>query len=136
MVDSRLADRIPDEHDRGRPLRLWSWPRGLAQAFRRLDRRARGSPIGRTARRARAARQCQPVTILKPLHGAEPLLEQALATVCAQDYPTFQIVFGVHGRHRLRAGGASRGCGRAFPAATSPWSSIRPGTAQTARSAT
>ena len=36
-----------------------------------------------------------PITILKPLHGDEPLLEQALATVCAQDYPTFQIVFGV-----------------------------------------
>lgn len=36
-----------------------------------------------------------PVTILKPLHGDEPLLEQALATFCAQDYPVFQIVFGV-----------------------------------------
>jgi len=36
-----------------------------------------------------------PITVLKPLHGDEPLLEQALATVCAQDYPAFQIVFGV-----------------------------------------
>ena len=36
-----------------------------------------------------------PVTILKPLHGDEPLLEQALSTVCAQDYPTWQVVFGV-----------------------------------------
>ena len=36
-----------------------------------------------------------PVTVLKPLHGDEPLLEEALASVCAQDYPTFQIVFGV-----------------------------------------
>ncbi|HLW78155.1 MAG TPA: bacteriohopanetetrol glucosamine biosynthesis glycosyltransferase HpnI [Terriglobia bacterium] len=36
-----------------------------------------------------------PVTILKPLHGDEPLLEQALATVCDQDYPTWQVVFGV-----------------------------------------
>ncbi len=35
------------------------------------------------------------ITILKPLHGDEPMLEQALATVCAQDYPDFQIVFGV-----------------------------------------
>ena len=35
------------------------------------------------------------VTILKPLHGDEPLLEEALATVCAQDYPEFQIVFGL-----------------------------------------
>ncbi len=36
-----------------------------------------------------------PVTILKPLHGDEPLLEAALASFCAQDYPRYQIVFGV-----------------------------------------
>ena len=36
-----------------------------------------------------------PVTVLKPLHGDEPLLAEALATFCAQDYPVFQIVFGV-----------------------------------------
>ncbi len=36
-----------------------------------------------------------PVTILKPLHGDEPLLEEALASFCAQDYPEFQIVFGL-----------------------------------------
>jgi ceramide glucosyltransferase len=35
------------------------------------------------------------VTVLKPLHGDEPLLEAALASTCAQDYPTFQLVFGV-----------------------------------------
>ncbi len=35
------------------------------------------------------------VTVLKPLHGDEPLLEAALATFCAQDYPEFQVVFGV-----------------------------------------
>lgn len=38
------------------------------------------------------------VTVLKPLHGDEPLLEAALASICAQDYPLFQVVFGVHGR--------------------------------------
>jgi ceramide glucosyltransferase len=36
-----------------------------------------------------------PITILKPLHGAEPLLEDALATLCVQDHPDYQIVFGV-----------------------------------------
>jgi len=36
-----------------------------------------------------------PVTVLKPLHGDEPLLEQALATICRQDYPEWQVVFGV-----------------------------------------
>jgi ceramide glucosyltransferase len=35
------------------------------------------------------------VTILKPLHGDEPLLEAALTTLCRQDYSTWQIVFGV-----------------------------------------
>jgi ceramide glucosyltransferase len=36
------------------------------------------------------------VTILKPLCGDEPLLEQALESCFSQDYPNFQIVFGVH----------------------------------------
>src|SRR5579862_3620638 len=37
-----------------------------------------------------------PVTVLKPLCGDEPLLEQALESCFSQDYPEFQIVFGVH----------------------------------------
>ena len=36
-----------------------------------------------------------PVTILKPLHGNEPMLLDALSSVCAQDYPAFQVVFGL-----------------------------------------
>ena len=52
-----------------------------------------------------------PITVLKPLHGDEPMLEQALASFCAQDYPAFQIVFGLqdpadpalHVLRRLRA---------------------------------
>ncbi len=36
-----------------------------------------------------------PVTILKPLYGAEPGLYQHLRSFCRQDYPQFQIVFGV-----------------------------------------
>jgi ceramide glucosyltransferase len=35
------------------------------------------------------------VSVLKPLYGAEPMLEQALATLCVQDHPDYQIVFGV-----------------------------------------
>jgi ceramide glucosyltransferase len=37
-----------------------------------------------------------PVTILKPLRGAEPRLYDNLATLCRQQHPAFQIVFGVH----------------------------------------
>ncbi|MGI3776631.1 MAG: bacteriohopanetetrol glucosamine biosynthesis glycosyltransferase HpnI [Janthinobacterium lividum] len=47
------------------------------------------------ARPVPAAASLPPITVLKPLHGDEPLLEQALATFCAQDYPAFQIVFGL-----------------------------------------
>src|SRR5258706_10075896 len=37
-----------------------------------------------------------PVTVLKPLHGAEPGLAENLEGFCAQDYPSaVQIVFGV-----------------------------------------
>jgi ceramide glucosyltransferase len=37
-----------------------------------------------------------PVTILKPLCGAEPHLYECLRSFCIQDYPDFQIVFGLH----------------------------------------
>lgn len=36
-----------------------------------------------------------PITILKPLHGADPLLEEALTSQCQQDYPKFQIICGL-----------------------------------------
>jgi ceramide glucosyltransferase len=35
------------------------------------------------------------VTVLKPLCGAEPGLAEALRSLCVQDYPALQIVFGV-----------------------------------------
>lgn len=39
-----------------------------------------------------------PVTILKPLCGAEPDLYRHLRSFCRQSYPSFQIVFGVRER--------------------------------------
>lgn len=46
-------------------------------------------------RTARTARHRPAVTVLKPLCGDEPMLEAALASICGQAYPAFQIVFGV-----------------------------------------
>jgi len=55
-------------------------------AVRRFARRIGGAP--RPAARPG-------ITVLKPLHGDEPLLEQALESLCRQDYPLWQAVFGV-----------------------------------------
>ncbi|MCO6440164.1 MAG: bacteriohopanetetrol glucosamine biosynthesis glycosyltransferase HpnI [Nitrococcus mobilis] len=40
-----------------------------------------------------------PVTVLKPLCGDEPKLYASLRTFCAQNYPHFQLVFGVRAAH-------------------------------------
>jgi ceramide glucosyltransferase len=37
----------------------------------------------------------QPVSVLKPLCGAEPHLYECLKSLCDQDFPEFQIIFGV-----------------------------------------
>ena len=41
------------------------------------------------------SRASRPVTLLKPLCGAEPGLYENLRSFCLQDYPHYQIVFGV-----------------------------------------
>jgi ceramide glucosyltransferase len=51
--------------------------------------------LGRTRSAGQAAAVALPrVTILKPLHGAEPRLEENLASFFQQDYPAFEIIFG------------------------------------------
>jgi ceramide glucosyltransferase len=51
----------------------------------------------RTWRPAKGATQQAPVpvSVLKPLCGAEPHLERNLATLCRQSHPCYQLVFGV-----------------------------------------
>ncbi|PLZ04501.1 glycosyl transferase [Burkholderia sp. WAC0059] len=56
--------------------------------------------LGSAARVRRAAREAQagapaPVSVLKPLCGAEPRLYENLATFCEQSHPRFQLLFGV-----------------------------------------
>lgn len=52
-----------------------------------------GWKLRRPVRRAGPERP--PVTVLKPLCGAEPGLYENLRSFCEQDYPQFQLVFGV-----------------------------------------
>jgi ceramide glucosyltransferase len=51
--------------------------------------------VWRLRRAHRNSRPRPPVTVLKPLCGAEPGLHEHLRSFCLQDYPEFQIVFGV-----------------------------------------
>ena len=53
--------------------------------------------VARFRDKAQPAATYPAVTILKPLYGDEPGLDDNLASFCAQDYPApVQIVFGVH----------------------------------------
>jgi ceramide glucosyltransferase len=49
----------------------------------------------RLRRGAQSSCSRPPVTVLKPLCGAEPGLHEHLRSFCRQNYPEFQIVFGV-----------------------------------------
>ncbi|MBI3512845.1 MAG: bacteriohopanetetrol glucosamine biosynthesis glycosyltransferase HpnI [Proteobacteria bacterium] len=55
--------------------------------------------VGRYRAVAPASDATPPVSILKPLCGAEPRLYECLRSFCTLDYPTYQIVFGVQDRH-------------------------------------
>jgi ceramide glucosyltransferase len=70
--------------------------------------------VGRYAPRSEPAASAPPaVTVLKPLHGAEPHLEDNLASFFAQVYPApFQLVFGVQDEHDPAIDVVERLCAR------------------------
>jgi ceramide glucosyltransferase len=51
--------------------------------------------VWRLQRVPRATESLPPVSVLKPLCGAEPGLYPHLRSYCEQDYPEFQLIFGV-----------------------------------------
>ncbi len=51
--------------------------------------------LSRHKRAPRPAGALRPVTVLKPLCGAEPALYEDLRSLCEQAYPLMQIIFGV-----------------------------------------
>ncbi|MEJ2688248.1 MAG: glycosyltransferase, partial [Gammaproteobacteria bacterium] len=57
----------------------------VAVAAMLLWERRRSGPVSRTP----------PMTVLKPLCGSEPELYENLKSFCDQDYPDFQVIFGV-----------------------------------------
>jgi ceramide glucosyltransferase len=40
-----------------------------------------------------------PVTILKPIYGLDPELAENLCSFCQQDYPEYQVIFGLHDKN-------------------------------------
>jgi ceramide glucosyltransferase len=51
--------------------------------------------VWRFPKRSRSPAVLPPVTVLKPLCGGEPGLYEDLRSFCVQDYPEFQVVFGI-----------------------------------------
>jgi ceramide glucosyltransferase len=61
----------------------------VAAARWRAWNRKRGLPCG--------VSRVLPVSILKPVHGRDPGFYEAIRSHAVQDYPEFEILFGVHG---------------------------------------
>ena len=83
--------------DSSAALGVLHWAAAAASGFGMFAVAAGAAAVHRfAARPIRPPAERPPVTVLRPLCGDEPLLDEALASICRQAYPRFQIVFGVH----------------------------------------
>src|SRR4030088_3675592 len=60
---------------------------GLASFLSDRHKKLRQAPLSES--------QLPPVSILKPLKGVDPQIWESFCSHCQQDYPQFQIIFGV-----------------------------------------
>jgi ceramide glucosyltransferase len=74
--------------------------------YRRRSRRARAEAV------ATPEASLPPVTIFKPIHGMEAELEQNLESFFQQDYPDYQIIFGVRDAENSALRVAEQVCAR------------------------